>query len=56
MWNANAIEVESEKMYEENGEVWREKGYETVYITDKRLEKAVSEFNSVQLPGTCQWL
>ena len=37
-WDANAIEVESEEMYEANGEVWREKVYEIVHISDKRLE------------------
>ena len=44
--DANAIEVESEDMYEADGEVWRERKYEIVSITDKKLEKAVSEFNS----------
>ena len=48
--DANAIEVESEKMYEENGEVWRVTEYETVHISDKRLERAMSDFNS---RGTC---
>ena len=45
-WNTNAIEVESEKMYEANGEVWREKEYKNVHMSDKKLDKAMSEFNS----------